>query len=348
MTNKIKDDPRIDKRLKAVFGDMPVDSVMNSAAKTREEILEEQNSEAAQQGKDVMQMINNSPHYKEAVPEEGLVTTTKEFTSHPDGNTIKIQYIRPDSDETLPCIYYIHGGGMMISSCFDELYGAWGRCIARQGVAVAMVDFRNCMWASSAPEVAPFPAGLNDCVSGIKWVNENSDDLNIDKEQIVIAGESGGGNLTLATGLKLNQDGDIGIIKGLYALCPYIAGYWPLPEHPSSEENEGILLTLHSETKESFGAIIYGIEEYHNKNPLAWPSFASIEELKGLPKTYIIVNECDPLRDEGVNFYRLLREADVDAQCRQVMGSIHGTEIFLGLPEVSDETAMSIANFVKN
>ena len=348
MTNKIKDDPRIDKRLKAVFGDMPVDSVMNSAAKTREEILEEQNSEAAQQGKDVMQMINNSPHYKEAVPEEGLVTTTKEFISQPDGNTIKIQYIRPDSDETLPCIYYIHGGGMMISSCFDELYGAWGRCIARQGVAVAMVDFRNCMWASSAPEVAPFPAGLNDCVSGIKWVNENSDDLNIDKEQIVIAGESGGGNLTLATGLKLNQDGDIGIIKGLYALCPYIAGYWPLPEHPSSEENEGILLTLHSETKESFGAIIYGIEEYHNKNPLAWPSFASIEELKGLPKTYIIVNECDPLRDEGVNFYRLLREADVDAQCRQVMGSIHGTEIFLGLPEVSDETAMSIANFVKN
>ena len=348
MTNKIKDDPRIDKRLKAVFGDMPVDSVMNSAAKTREEILEEQNSEAAQQGKDVMQMINNSPHYKEVVPEEGLVTTTKEFTSQPDGNTIKIQYIRPDSDETLPCIYYIHGGGMMISSCFDELYGAWGRCIARQGVAVAMVDFRNCMWASSAPEVAPFPAGLNDCVSGIKWVHENSDDLNIDKEQIVIAGESGGGNLTLATGLKLNQDGDIGIIKGLYALCPYIAGYWPLSENPSSEENEGILLTLHSETKESFGAIIYGIEEYHNKNPLAWPSFASIEDVKGLPKTYIIVNECDPLRDEGVNFYRMLREADVDAQCRQVMGSIHGTEIFLGLPEVSDETAMSIASFVKN
>ena len=121
MTNKIKEDPRIDKRLKAVFGDIPVDSVMDSVAQTRDEIMEEQNSEAAQQGKDVMQMINNSPHYKEVMPEEGLVTTTKEFTSQPDGNTIKIQYIRPDSDETLPCIYYIHGGGMMISSCFDEL-----------------------------------------------------------------------------------------------------------------------------------------------------------------------------------------------------------------------------------
>ena len=40
MTNKIKDDPRIDKRLKAVFGDIPVDSVMDSVAQTRDEILE--------------------------------------------------------------------------------------------------------------------------------------------------------------------------------------------------------------------------------------------------------------------------------------------------------------------
>ena len=236
---------------------------------------------------------------------------------------------------------------MMVSSCFDELYAAWGRCMARQGVAVAMVDFRNAMWASSAPEIAPFPAGLNDCVSGLKWIHANAEELNIDNEQIIIAGESGGGNLTIATGLKLKQDGDIGLIKGLYALCPYIAGHWPLPENPSSEENEGILLSLHTEQEFSQGALIYGIDAYKNKDPLAWPSFATADDVKGLPKTYIIVNECDPLRDEGVNFYRLLREADVDAQCRQVMGSVHGTEIFLGCIEISDETAMSIANFCR-
>ena len=116
----------------------------------------------------------------------------------------------------------------MVSSCFDELYAAWGRCIARQGIAVAMVDFRNAMWPSSAPEIEPFPAGLNDCVSGLKWVHANAKELNIDKDKIIIAGESGGGNLTIATSLKLKQDGDIGLIKGLYALCPYIAGHWPL------------------------------------------------------------------------------------------------------------------------
>ena len=191
-------------------------------------------------------------------------------------------------------------------------------------------------------------AHVDDCVSGLKWVHANAKELNIDNEKIIIAGESGGGNLTIATSLKLKQDGDIGLIKGLYALCPYIAGHWPLPENPSSVENEGILLSLHSEHEYSHGAIIYGIDAYKNKDPLAWPSFATEEDVKGLPKTYILVNEMDPLRDEGVNFYRLLRESDVDAQCRQVMGSVHGTEIFLGCPEISDETALSIANFVRN
>ena len=347
MENKIKNDPRIDKRIRAVFGEVDFNSVTTTNATTREEILAEQETEEAIQGKAVMEMINNSPHYKEVVTDEGLVTHTKEFTSSPDGNNIKIQYIRPDTDEKFPCVYYIDGGGMMVSSCFDELYAAWGRCIARQGVAVAMVDFRNAMWASSAPEIAPFPAGLNDCVSGLKWIHANAEELNIDNEQIIIAGESGGGNLTIATGLKLKQDGDIGLIKGLYALCPYIAGHWPLSENPSSEENEGILLSLHTEQEFSQGALIYGIDAYKNKDPLAWPSFATADDVKGLPKTYIIVNECDPLRDEGVNFYRLLREADVDVQCRQVMGSVHGTEIFLGCIEISDETAMSIANFCR-
>ena len=77
--------------------------------------------------------------------------------------------------------------------------------------------------ASSVPEVAPFPAGLNDCVSGLKWVVANAGQLGIDPARIIVAGESGGGNLTLATGLKLKQDGELGLIKGLYALCPYIA-----------------------------------------------------------------------------------------------------------------------------
>jgi poly(3-hydroxybutyrate) depolymerase len=130
-----------------------------------------------------------------------------------------------------------------------------------------MVDFRNALTPSSAPEVAPYPAGLNDCVSGVKWLAANSGKLGIDPSRITIAGESGGGNLTLATGLRLKREGALDLIRGLYALCPYIAGRWPLPENPSSIENNGILLDLHNNQ----GAMAYGIEELERRNPLAWP-----------------------------------------------------------------------------
>jgi acetyl esterase/lipase len=233
---------------------------------------------------------------------------------------------------------------MMMASCFDGNYRAWARLIAANGVAVAAVDFRNALTPSSAPEVAPFPAGLNDCVSGIKWLHAKAAMLNIDATRIVVSGESGGGNLTLATGLKLNRDGDIGLIKGLYALCPYIAGKWPTAENPSSTENNGILLDLHNNR----GAMAYGIAELEKRNPLAWPGFASEADVKGFPPTIISVNECDPLRDEGINFYRMLLRAGVAARCRQVMGTIHGTEVFItACPEISRDAAADIARFAK-
>ena len=37
----------------------------------------------------------------------------------------------------MPCVYYIHGGGMQAMSCFYGIYRAWGKFIAREGVAVA-------------------------------------------------------------------------------------------------------------------------------------------------------------------------------------------------------------------
>ena len=52
----------------------------------------------------------------EAPPSAGLTVTTEQCTSDPDGNTINLAVIRPDSDTPLPCVYYIHGGGMAMMS----------------------------------------------------------------------------------------------------------------------------------------------------------------------------------------------------------------------------------------
>jgi acetyl esterase len=342
MASKLVDDPRIDPRIKAVMGGFP--TINQGDVASREQALAEANTDeaiAAREGmKAFMDMVDND----QVAPSAGLAIDVHEFTSSPDGNTIQVRLIRPQSTAALPCVYYIHGGGMASMSCFDGMYRAWGKIIAAQGVAVAMVDFRNCLTPSSAADVVPFPGGLNDCVSGVKWLHSRAADLGIDAQHIIVAGESGGGNLTLATGLKLKQDGDLGLIRGLYALCPYIAGQWPQERFPSSVENNGILLDLHNNR----GAMAYGIDALTRRDPLAWPSFASEDDVRGLVPTVISVNECDPLRDEGIEFYRLLLRAGVPARCRQVMGTIHGTEIFaVACPDISRETAASIAQFCR-
>jgi len=339
---KMNDDPRIDPRIKAIFGNAP--AIGFADVENRQQALDEANTPEAIATRQQMEAMFEFVDNETVAPSAGLDISTREFISSPDGNSIKLQFIRPASSETLPCVYYIHGGGMQSMSCFAGMYRAWGKIIAAQGVAVAMVDFRNCLTPSSSPEVAPFPAGLNDCVSGLKWVVSQAEELNIDPAHIIVAGESGGGNLTLATGLKLKQDGDLDLIRGLYALCPYIAGAWPQDRYPSSIENNGLLLDLHNNR----GAMAYGIEEYENGNPLAWPSFASEDDLRGLVPTVISVNECDPLRDEGIEFYRRLLRAGVPARCRQAMGTTHGVEIFAtACPEISRETAAHIAMFCR-
>jgi len=341
MTSKLDLDPRLDPRIKAFFANMPLGGPQPNVA-SREELLAQELSPNGVAIYARQVAVFDSMDREDLAPSRGLTVRTETFTSAPDGNKVQIQFIRPEGNETLPCIYYIHGGRMAFSSCYEGNYRTWGRMIAARGVAVAMVDFRNAVHADSAPEIAPFPAGLNDCVAGLKWVRANAAALGIDPARIVVAGESGGGNLALAVGMKLKQDGELGLIKGIYAMCPFIAGEWPQPQYPSSTENEGVVISVHNNRS----AMAYGIEAFNAKNPLAWPAFAQRKDVEGLPPVVISVYECDPLRDEGIAFYRLLLGAGVSARCRQVMGTCHGIEVLPVIcPDVSRDTANEIAQF---
>lgn len=336
--NPIADDVRIHPRIRRIMGAMPPPD--GPTHESREQVVELANRPSSIAAEEQRMAQLDGLDSTELAPLDGLDISTVEFTSAPDGNTIKILLIRPESNEPVPAVVYLHGGGMMSMSCFLGMYQCWGRLIAHQGVAVAMVDFRNSLRPSSTEEVAPFPAGLNDCVSGVRHVAAHAAEWGIDPTRIIVSGESGGGNLAIATGLKLAADGDIDLISGLYALCPYIAGEWPQDRFPSSTEFNGYLINVHGNT----GALAYGIEQLEQRNPLAWPIFADESDLAGLPTTVISVNECDPLRDEGIAFYRMLNDAGVQARCRQVMGTVHGSEIFsVSCPDVARETAASIA-----
>jgi len=340
---KIADDDRLDPRIRRIMGVTP-DARAGADVADRDELMAKAHSEKALKMRAAVDANLDRIDSTDLAPLEGLDISTLEFTSAPDGNQIKVSFMRPQVEGPVPCVYYIHGGGMQTMSAFLGMYQCWGRLIAHQGVAVAMVDFRNALHPSSTPEVAPFPAGLNDCVSGLNWLVDQADELGLDADKIIVAGESGGGNLAIATGMQLLQDGDIDKISGIYALCPYLAGEWPQERFPSSTDNNGLFIN----TWGNNARMAYGIEAFDEANPLAWPIFATADDLTGLPTTVISVNECDPLRDEGIEFYRMLNQAGVSARCRQVMGTLHGSEIFsVSCPEIATETVISVAHLAK-
>ena len=205
MADRIND-PGLDPRIRAFF---KPDSLEGSPllrpgdVGSRDELLKETQTPEAIAGAKAASALFALADTEEAAPSAGLTIKRHDFTSEPDGNTINVQFIRPTSEEALPCVYYIHGGGMQTMSCYDGAYRAWGRTIANQGVAVAMVEFRNALTPSSVPEVEPFPAGLNDCVSGLKWLIANAASLQVDPNRVVVAGESGGGTSIQGDALRI-------------------------------------------------------------------------------------------------------------------------------------------------
>ena len=139
--SRLADDPRIDPRIKAMMAAMP--SAAQTDVASRDALLEELNRPEAVAQREQMTAMLEMLDNEDVAPSKGLDVSTHRAHVEPDGNTIKVQFIRPQTDDVLPCVYYIHGGGMASLSCFDGMYRAWGRIIAAQGVAVAMVDFRN-------------------------------------------------------------------------------------------------------------------------------------------------------------------------------------------------------------
>eukprot|EP00041_Stephanoeca_diplocostata_P026860 m.731664 g.731664 ORF g.731664 m.731664 type:complete len:111 (-) comp23061_c0_seq2:7-339(-) len=79
---------------------------------------------------------------------------------------------------------------------------------------------------------------------------------------------------------------------------------------------------------------------------LAWPSNATTADLEGLKPFVISVNECDPLRDEGVEFYRKLQAARVTATGKIVLGTIHAGDTFAGFNSAAlDSTLDAVKAF---
>jgi acetyl esterase/lipase len=279
--------------------------------------------------------------YESRAPSRGLKIRRETIPSSPDGNTINLLIIQPEVAGSTPCVVYFHGGGMMQHSCFDPSYRAWCRILGAKGLTVIAVDFRNSIVPSSVPEVAPYPAGLNDCVSALAWAHANAASLGASR--ILAVGDGGGGNLALAAAMRLKRDGLGGLLAGIYLMCPMVGGEYPNPLFPSSLRSDGVTTTTEDLRR---SALAYGPEHLAARDPLAWPIFAGPADLAGLPPTVVSVNECDPLRGEGEALHAALRAAGGAARLRVVPGACHAAELLLTLTaDFAAATAADVAAF---
>jgi acetyl esterase len=274
-------------------------------------------------------------------PVEGVTTETHVIKGGAGNEVTLFIHRRVEGRASMPGLVHLHGGGMTILSAADSSYVRWRDELASAGMVVVGVEFRN---AGGKLGAHPFPAGLDDCAAAVRWVDAHRRELGIGA--LIVSGESGGGNLTLAVTHRARREGWLGAINGAYAQCPYISGLWAAPPHdlPSLWENDGYMISC------AQGAVLaraYDPDSAHTRDPECWPYAATIDDLREMPPHVISVNELDPLRDEGLVYYRRLAAAAVPVAARTVNGTCHaGDLIFAGaLPEAHAASLRDLKGF---
>ncbi len=335
----LRTDPRADPRMVAALAEFGYDEAPRPAPVTAESPLEEILGflAAVEPGYEGLfaALLADLPPIED-------VDRRTEVIKGVDDNDINLFIHRPkNASGPLPCVYHIHGGAMVLLEAAGTLATRWRDELSAADMVVVGVEFRN-----GAGQLGnhPFPAGLNDCMSGLQWTFDHKASLGISK--IVVSGESGGGNLTLAATLKAKKDDKLEQIDGVYAMCPYISKAWAnkIQELPSLYENDDYFLNC---SMMGACAVAYDPRQENDHNPLCWPYFAEPQDLQALPPHVISVNELDPLRDEGLKYYEMLMAAGVSVYSRTVNGTCHAGDMMLrkALPEVFAATIRDIKGF---
>lgn len=216
-----------------------------------------------------------------------------------------------------PLVVFFHGGGWVM--CGLDTHDALCRALAvASGAVVVSADYRL------APE-HPWPAASDDALTVLLWARARAAELGCDPARLIVAGDSSGGNLAAVTALRAPE-----LIAGQLLFYPALDAAM---EQPSvSEFAEGY---FHTAAHMAWYWDQYGGDPAHpHVSPLRAP------DLAGLPRTLLVLADCDVLRDEGLAYGRRLGGAGVDCGIHLVPGVFHG---FLGLPLPAAVTAIGAA-----
>jgi acetyl esterase len=212
------------------------------------------------------------------------------------------------ADGLAPCLMFFHGGGWVIGDL--DSHDVVCRKLADEGqLIVISVDYRR------APE-HKFPAAADDAIAAVKWIAGHAKQLGIDASRLIVGGDSAGGNLAAVVAISA-RDGNGPAIAGQLLIYP--ATDFAMT-HPSHREPETSLLLTHSVIRWFRDQYLSGPADIDDWR--ASPARAST--LSRLPPAYVLTAGADPLRDEGDEYARRLKEAGVPVTYRTFPGQFHG------------------------
>jgi acetyl esterase len=201
-------------------------------------------------------------------------------------------------------LLWIHGGGWIMGnlSSYDPLCRALAN---RAGVVVVSVDYRL------APE-SPFPGPVEDSEAALRWLASS-----YAGEPLAVAGDSAGGNIAAVLARRARDAGG-----------PQLA--FQLLVYPVTDAACATASMRSYGADDAFGlsreAMMVCWAAYAGgasaRSPDASPLRAP--DLSGLPPALLVLAECDPLTDEGLDYAERLSDAGVEVETKVWPGMVHG------------------------
>jgi phosphinothricin tripeptide acetyl hydrolase len=237
------------------------------------------------------------------------------------------EWLRPPSAAPGRVVLYLHGGGYVIGSPRSHRHLA-AAIAGAAGASALLLDYRL------APE-HPFPAAVEDATSAYRWLLDQA----IAPERIVIAGDSAGGGLTVATLLAL-REARVPLPAGGVCISPWVdltcsgASYRTMAAADPIVRRAGV---------EEMARAYLGATP--PRTPLASPLFA---DLRGLPPLLIHVGSDEVLLDDAVQLAERAKAAGVDATLEIYDRMIHVWHWFLPMLDEAQTAVEAIGRFVRS
>ena len=259
---------------------------------------------APEDGRAAVDGVQDSPIDKPEIDEEWV-----SIEGGPTG-TVKIRIVKPvGTTGPLPVILYVHGAGWVFGDAHTH-----DRLVRDLAIgANAAVVFPE---YDRSPDVR-YPVAIEQSYAAAQWVTTSGADKGLDGSTIAIAGDSVGGNMTIALTLLAKERGDVSFVAQLL-FYPVTDAAFDTPSY--KEFAVGYYLTLDG-MKWFWDQ--YTTSEEERALITVSPLRATTKQLTGLPKALVINGEVDVLRDEGEAFAGKLRTAGVDVTQVRYAATIH-------------------------